>query len=133
MTRRWVQGRWPWPGDSREDKARRVAISYRELLFEISQGRCADPAGNLHRLDTRWSELGIFWHLPSRPDLLTDPDEWMRAPDLAHAIDRTRKDIYNWARRGHIQQRASADGEPEYLVGSVIEYHRTLRLRRSGS
>jgi hypothetical protein len=133
MTNRVVLPPWPWPGDSREDKARRIALSYRELVFEISQGRCDDPAGALHRIDAHWSQLGVHWHLPSRPDMLTEPDEWMSAPDVAHAIDRTRKDIYNWASRGHIQQRCGPDGTPEYLVGSVINYAKTLRARRAGT
>jgi hypothetical protein len=66
-----------------------------------------------------------------RPDLLIDAEEeWMSARDLAHAIDRTRKDIYNWARLGHIEQRSGPDGAPEYLVSSVISYSNSLRARR---
>ncbi|BBY18271.1 hypothetical protein [Mycolicibacterium litorale] len=53
----------------------------------------------------------------------------MSARDLAHAIDRTRKDIYNWARIGHIEQRCGPDGAPEYRVGSVIDYQRRLAKR----
>lgn len=52
-------------------------------------------------------------------------------PDLAHAIDRTRKDIYNWARAGHIEQRASADGTPEYRAADVIAYNNHLRTKRA--
>ncbi len=122
---------WPWPGDSREDRAKRVALSYRSLIFEITQGRCNDPAGALHRLDAHWAGLGIHWTTPSPYPL--EPDDWLSAPDLAHAIDRTRRDIYNWARLGHIDQRCGPDGAPEYSVASVIAYLQKLRAKRSGS
>jgi hypothetical protein len=127
--------RWPWPGDSREDRAKRVALSYRDVLHHIARGHLDeyglpyDPAGELHRLDQHWADLGIYWHLP-RPAMLIDPDEWMGAPDLAFHIDRTPRDIYNWARRGHIVQRVGPDGAPEYSVASVIAYQRKQRARR---
>lgn len=119
---------WPYPGDSREEKARRVAQSYRQLVIEIAQNRCDDPAGALYRLDHCWADLGIYWPVPS--DVPLDPDDWMSAPDLAHAINRDRRDIYNWARLGRIEQRAGADGTPEYSVESVFRYSSELRRRR---
>jgi hypothetical protein len=122
---------WPWLGDSREDKARRVADSYRDLVRRIAQGQCDDPAGECHRLDQTWIARGIDWLNPNR-DKPLDPDEWMTAPDLAALIGRPRKDIYNWARLGHIQQRCGPDGAPEYLAGSVVQYHARLRHRRAG-
>lgn len=121
---------WPWPGDTREDKAKRVALSYRGILQRITQGACEDPAGDLHRMDEHWAQLGVHWPRP-RPDLLIDnEDEWMSAPDLADALDRDRRDIYNWARLGHIEQRAGPDGAPEYSVSSVVAYNTKLRQRR---
>ncbi|MCV7354481.1 hypothetical protein [Mycolicibacterium fluoranthenivorans] len=127
---RWRTRPWPWPEDNREDKAKRVALSYRGLVQRIAQGMCEDPAGDLHRLDEHWASLDIHWTRP-RPNLLNDADdEWMSARDIAHALDRTRKDIYNWARAGHIEQRCGPDGAPEYLVGSVKDYVTSLRTRR---
>ena len=122
---------WPWPGDSREDKARRVAGSYRDLIQRIAMGQCDDPAGDLHRLDETWTARGITWIRPNRTTPL-DPDQWLTAPELAEIIGRPRKDIYNWARLGHIEQRCGPDGTPEYLTGSVIQYHARLRTRRAG-
>lgn len=132
---RWHTKPWPWPGDSREDKAKRVARSYRALNLRIAQGRCEDPAGDLHRLDQHWDELGVHWHMPA-PDLMTDAaehDEWWASRDLAHAIDRDRRDIYNWARAGHIRQRTGVDGTPEYNVADVVAYNTKLRERRTRS
>lgn len=117
---------WPWPGQSREDKAKQVALSYRGLLRSIAQGRCNDPAGDLHRLDEHWRALGVTWHTPA--PISADPDDWMCAADIAQYVGRTPKDVYNWARRGHITQRTAADGSPEYLLRSVLDYAR----RRAG-
>lgn len=122
---------WFWPGATREDKAKHVARAYRQLVFDITQGRITDPAGALHRLDMRFIDHGIHWLHTTHPDLLTEPDQWMSAPDLAHILDRTRKDIYNWARNGHIDQRPGPDGAPEYRIGSVVDYQRKLQQRRT--
>ncbi|MBX8687661.1 hypothetical protein GO011_09500 [Mycobacterium sp. 20091114027_K0903767] len=119
---------WPWPGDSREEWAKRVALSYRSLIGDITEGRCgARPA--LHRLDAQWVTLGIHWTEPNPYPL--EPADWLSGADLAHAIDRTRKDIYNWARLGHIEQRCGPDGAPEYSVASVIAYLQLRRARRT--
>ncbi|RFZ41385.1 hypothetical protein DAVIS_02654 [Mycobacterium marinum] len=126
--RRWTVKPWPWPGDSREDKAKRVALSYRQLAFDIAQGRCDDPAGDLHRLDQRWSSYGVYWPVPN--SIPVDLEEWLSAAELAHYVDRTPADIYRWARRGAIEQRTSADGAPEYLLRSALEYQRCQRERR---
>lgn len=123
---------WPNPGDSLEDKAKRVAVSYRALIFDITQGRCYDPAGDLHRLDRHWAEYGIYWPNPPGQPLNDNAlDEWMNAVDLAHLIHRSPVDIYRWSRRGNIKQRASADGSPEYSVASVVDYQRAQRQRRA--
>ncbi|KIU18312.1 hypothetical protein [Mycolicibacterium llatzerense] len=129
---RWRKKPWPWPGDSREDKAKRVARSYRDLAERLTHGRVDNPGAELYLLDQYWAEYDVHWQHEERIDILEDrDDEWMPARDLAHAVDRDRKDIYNWARAGHIKQRAGADGTPEYHVGSVKAYVEKLRQRRS--
>lgn len=124
---------WPWAGDTGEDKARRVASFYRGLVQSIAQGRCTDPAGDLHRLDQELKDLGIHWHMPASGPTY-ELDEWLPAADIAHYLQRNPRDIYNWARRGHIIQRAAADGSPEYLLRSVLEYgaRRHQTTRKSG-
>lgn len=125
---------WPWPGDSREDRAKRVALSYRQLVFDITQHRVEDPAGDLYRLDRQWAGYGIHW--PTTPDDAIDElglDDWQTAADLAHLIDRAPADIYRWARRGNIDQRVSADGSPEYSLASARRYLDAKRERRTAN
>lgn len=112
---------WPWPGDNREDKAKRVCMSYRQLAESLAPHKVA-------ALDDKWQAMGIEWVKPSLAHF--DLEDWYTARDLAHLIDRNQRDIYDWARRGHIEQRAGADGNAEYLLGSVVEYMKQLRIRR---
>lgn len=128
--RRWDVKPWPWPGDSREDKAKRIALSYRQLVFDISQGRVTDPAGALHRLDRAWADYGHHWPCPGLTPITGDTGDWYTAADLAHLIDRAPTDIYRWARRGKITQRVSADGSPEYSLASANAYREQQRQRR---
>lgn len=128
---------WPWPEDTTEDKIKRVALSYRGLVQSIAQGRCDDPAGDLHRLDQHWRELGIHWHMPSTVPF--DPDDWMNAADIvvcfAHLHTLTEGQVRNWAymkRRGGdgITEQAGPDGRPLYNTGDVMAYLVRQRRRR---
>lgn len=128
--RRWNVKPWPWPGDDREDKAKRIALSYRQLVFDITQNRVDDPAGALHRLDQHWAEHGHYWPRPGA--MPVEDDEWMTAAELAHYLDKSPADIYRWARRAKIQQRTGADGAPEYSLSSAQQYLLERRQKRAG-
>ncbi len=128
---------WPWPEDTPEDKAKRVARSYRGLVQSIAQGRCTDPAGDLHRLDQHWIELQQEWALPRVVPL--DFDDWMCAADIvvafSHLKTLTEGQIRNWAylkRKGGdgITEQPGADGRPTYNVGDVQAYLVRQRNRR---
>ena len=110
---------WPFPGHSREERAQHIARAYRELVFDITQGRCTDPAGDLHRLDMTWRRYGIHWHMPTIAPPL-DPHEWVNARDAAHYADRAEATIRTWAHRGHIETRVGRDGSTQYLLGSLM-------------
>lgn len=132
--RRWAVQPWPWPGDSREDKAKRIALSYRQLVEDIINGGIQAPATALARIDQRWATHGHYW--PNPPDELIDDlafDDWHTAADLAHLLHCTPADIYRWARRGNIEQRVSADGCPEYSLASARRYLAAKRQRRTRS
>lgn len=121
---------WPWPGDSREERAKRIARAYRELIFDITQGRCDDPAGAMHRLDMKWRKYGVFWHMPTAAPPL-DENEWVNNRDAAHYADRAEATIRTWAHRGHIETRTGRDGSTQYLLGSLMAYAVQQRRRRA--
>lgn len=127
--RRWGIKAWPWPGDDAEDKAKRIALSYRQLVYDIAQGRIDDPAGELHRLDEHWAQFGHYWPRPG--PMPVDDDEWLCAADLAHLIHKTPADVYRWARRGKIEQRVGPDGAPEYSLASAHAYMLARRQKRA--
>lgn len=129
---------WPWPDDSREDKPKRVALSYRGLVHSITQGRCNDPAGDLQRLDEHWRELGIYWTAPSAVPF--DPDDWLSAADVvvafAHFASLTENQVRQWAymkRKGGdgIIEQVGVDGKPQYQAGDIMAYLIRQRRRRS--
>lgn len=121
---------WPFPGDSREERAQRIANSYRALLVDITQGRCTDPAGAMHRLDMKWRKYGVFWHMPTvAPE--PEPHDWVTTRDAAHYANRAEATIRTWAHRGHITTRVAPDGATQYLVRSLMDYAVQQRRRRA--
>lgn len=119
---------WPWPGDDRVERVKRVALSYRRLVEAIVAGDVDDPAVALEQTDAGWQGHGVYWILPSA--VWPEDDDWLSAADAAHYADRTPRDIYNWARRGCIEQRTGPDGAPEYRWGSIADYYRHTRHQR---
>ncbi len=113
---------WPWPGETREDKAKRIARAYREALVDLAAGRSNNPGADLYLLDEQWIDLGAYWVRPDRAPI--NPDDWVNLRDAAHFADRNEKTIRVWAHRGHIEQRCAADGSPEYHLQSLIDYQR---------
>lgn len=118
--------RWPWPADSREDRAKRVATSYRELLQRLSRGerdsagQLLDVAGELYRLDQYWLQRAAYWAVPSYDPY--DPDEWVNAADAAHYADVDPKTIRKWAERDEIRVDHTRDGTPIYNIGDLRAY-----------
>lgn len=122
---------WRFPGDSREDRAKRVALSYRHLCEEAAAGRVEDMGESLHRLDWAWRDYGVNWHVPSPAPL--DIEEWKDATEMAHFADCTPRNIRDWHYRGHITSRTAVDGTPVYNVGEVIQYMARQRKARIAS
>jgi hypothetical protein len=117
---------WPWPRDSREDRAKRVALSYRHALQQLA---AEDPAvaANLAAIDQRWADLGAGWVRPTPVPL--DLTEWLTAADMAELFHQAPKTVYAWGRRGRIRVSLRDDGTRRYNVGDVVEYQRIRRLR----
>ena len=118
-----------WPGDSREDRARRVALSYRALAYNILRGNYIDPLASLKTLDDNWIESGQTWIRPTDQPLRLD--DWLTNIDMSELFHISAKSIYDWGRRGHIRI-AIIDGEKRYNVGDLVTYERGRRIRRIG-
>lgn len=113
---------WPWPRDSREDRAKRVALSYRHLVASVAPDA-------LQALDDRWCELGAGWVRPTMAPL--DLDDWLTAAEMADLFHQEPKTVYAWGRRGNVRVQLSG-GVRRYNVGDVVAYQRERRLRRTG-
>jgi hypothetical protein len=114
---------WPWPGDSREDQAKRVALSYRARLL------MADPVATAD-LDGHWTEHGAHWVQPASAPL--DLDEWLSPAEMADTLHIEPRCLRDWARRNKIRV-LDDRGVRKYCVGDVVEYMRQTRLRRVSS
>ncbi len=118
---------WPWPNDSREDRARRVAISYRRLIELVLAGETYDLATALEQLDVRWQELGQGWLKPADTPLLED--DWLTPRELAELLHIDSRSISHWARRGHIRA-VDRNGTRLYRVGDIVAYSTRRGKRR---
>ena len=119
---------WPWTADSREDRARRVALSYRRLMELALDGYIDDPATAFATLDAKWQELGQHWIKPVEAQL--DLDDWLTPGELAELFSLDARAFRDWARRGHLRMLVT-DGQRRYNVGDVVSYSKTRRQRRS--
>lgn len=120
--------RWPWPGDSREEKARRVALSYRHLVEVLLTTGLKDPQAALAELDAKWLDLQQFWLFADRRPL--NVDEWLSASEMAEIVFLPAQVIRMWGVRGHVRVRV-LDGLNRYNVGDVVEYEAAQRNRRA--
>jgi hypothetical protein len=112
---------WPWPGDSREDRAKRVALAYRHRLAELDPSAAAE-------LDEQWAELGAGWVAPAPAPL--DLDAWHSAGEMAELLHIDPQYLRDWARRKHIRVIQDTRKRRLYCVGDVVAYMRKARLRR---
>lgn len=117
---------WPWSGDTREDRAKRVALSYRRLAQQFAAGDVTDQDGALADLDGRWRELGAGWIEPTSVPL--DLDAWLRAGAMAELLSIDPRCLRDWARLGHIRV-LQMGGARHYCVGDIVGYQRKRRLR----
>ncbi|AMQ67041.1 MULTISPECIES: hypothetical protein [Mycolicibacterium] len=123
---------WRFPGDTAEDKAKRVALSYRRLAEQMNPDAVAN-------LDRQWQDQGVYWTVPS--DEPIDHDAWLTAADmvlhLKHLVTLNEQQIRQMAyrkRKGRdgIIEEPGADGRPRYNVGDLLAYLTRQRTRRQG-
>lgn len=128
---------WRWRGDSREEKFKRVALSYRTLVEDIIAGRVPDPARALADRDRHWQDYGQLWVVPSPAPV--DQEAWLTAADLvihlAHLVTLNEQQVRQWAYRRRkggdgVDEVPGSDGKPRYNVGDVLAYLARQRTRR---
>lgn len=117
---------WRWPGDSPEDKAKRVALSYRALAEKLDPLLVAE-------LDRQWQEEGVFWTVPQIAP--PDPDDMLTVAEVAAQTHKSEAAVRMWASR----RRSGSDGVPtvrdgDNVVrmrwGDVLTYMARQRQRR---
>lgn len=109
---------WPWPQDNREDRARRIALSYRRL--------CTDNNIDTSQLDQHWAKHGQTWLTPTE---LPNLDAWITEAEAAAAFHQPTKSIYDWGRRGHIRVLHTPEGR-RVNIADILDYHKRRRARR---
>jgi hypothetical protein len=109
------------PGDSREQRARRIAALYRQQL------EASDPAA-CRALDQLMYDAGEYWVADRRP---LDPEELLSAPDLAQYLGIRQYDLRNWSNRGHIGKYTADDGSPLYSTGEVLAHMASKHATRA--
>lgn len=86
--------RWPFPGDTELDKARRIALGYRQALLTADPATCAV-------LDAAADEFGQRW-VTGTLGLALDPDGWYPAVVVADALCIEPTRVRMWAQRDKV-------------------------------
>jgi hypothetical protein len=110
--------RWPYPGDTQLDIARRIAGVYREHLHTANRAVC-------DALDAAMRAYGQLWMFP-QPVLVDDTDAITTA-QAAALVSRSQAAIRRWAATAHptipgraLLPRFGWDGKSRtYLAGEV--------------
>ena len=114
-----MNARWPWPGDTLEDRARRVALSYRHILEQIRAGRLYDIGAAIDAVDARWTELGAGWIKPTRSP--ATQGEWLTAREVAGRFHRSIQWPHVLSSRGHVESRMLGDRRV-FNMNDVVAY-----------
>lgn len=114
---------WPWPGDSRTDRAERCARWYRELLLEHAPEACADLD---HRLV---HEFGQQWLTPT---LSTHQlDDMVTVDVAAEHVGLKPWAVYKWIQRDRLDAKQGTDGRVRVRLGDALEVMAETRRRRA--
>lgn len=118
------RSRWPVPGDTPLDRARRVAQTYRTALHQL------DPH-QTDVLDRQFVRLGEPWITPQQGEI--DLDATMSAPDLEDYFGGEPKaaTIRQWAVKGYIRRFKNDTGRTVYRVGDIVDHLAKQRRDRA--
>ena len=112
-----MTGRWPWPGDTATDRARRIANSALDEVPEPTRTKLIELA---HALGETWLGATLMRWTPD--DTITSE----QAAQLVHVAPAT---IRKWRSRGHLH--ANQDGH--YKVSDVLACAAARRQRRGAA
>jgi hypothetical protein len=84
--------KWPWPAETDLDRARRIAVAYRQHLHTAAPRVCA----GLDEMVVRWGETWVA------PELVyTDPEQAITTAEAADLVGVTPEMVRHWARLPH--------------------------------
>jgi len=113
---------WPFPGEGRLVRARRIAVAYRVALNAINPAEC-------QRLDAQFTAWGETWCIPRV--VTYDPDQWLPPKDAADVACISTDTLRQLRARGRIDGRL-VDGHYEYQVRDLWKLSVAPRSREAG-
>lgn len=115
---------WPFAGDTKLDRSRRVARAYRDALVRVDAHTCG-------LLDTAAVAVGETWIVPQhRPPL--PAQEWVPAIRVADALGIEEQRVRKWGQRGQVPRLIDADGRPLFRLADCQARLAALRRARRG-
>lgn len=113
---------WPWPGDSKLDRACRAARSYRDGLQQADPAACAELDKQLI------GDHGQTWLAPT--PLTIDLEDWITIPEAAALVGLSNGAIYKWVHRRWLKGRKGGDKRLRVQAVDVLAINRQQRLKR---
>lgn len=111
--------RWPLPGDRAVDRARQVALEYREALHRVAPQLAA-------QMDTYARDAGEQWVLGRS---LYDDNQLVTPLQAADELGRSVRTVYNWVATGRLPRYPDVDGSIRVCMGEA----RAVDARRCAS
>lgn len=104
---------WPWPRDTREDRLKRIAESYRTALMEVDPGTC-------RLLDVRMIECGQGWICR---DTIVDTNRMVTAQEVSEEFGIPPWTVHDWARRHpELIPKHKKNGRALFRLGDLLRY-----------
>lgn len=114
---------WPWPADTQLERARRVALEYRDVLHRLAPALVA-------RLDEAMTERGQGW-VDARP-IAHDPDDLLTVAEVAEFSQVEPRTVTAWRleRTPPLPSKRTPDGI-RIRFGDLVAWQADRRRRRA--
>lgn len=116
--------RWPYPGDSRTVRDRRVAGAYRQALLDADPAACAE-------LDARMLAWGQKWVVPRA--VIYDPNAWLTPAEASDLSGLTPAALAGYRRSGRLVARRRDNRGYEYLASGIAALSAQPRTREGAA